>query len=68
MASFLVRAKGLPATGTDFFTDDEGSIHEDDINRLAASGITTGCSPGLYCPTREVTREEMAAFLHRAFP
>ena len=68
MASFLVRAKGLAATGTDFFTDDEGSIHEDDINSLAASGITTGCSAGLFCPTREVTREEMAAFLHRAFP
>ncbi len=68
MASFLVRAKGLPATVTDFFTDDEGSIHEDDINSLAASGITTGCSAGLFCPTREVTREQMAAFLHRAFP
>ena len=68
MASFLVRALSLAPTGTDFFADDEGSIHEDDINRLAASGITTGCASGSFCPTRAVTREQMAAFLHRAFP
>ena len=37
MASFLVRALGLPATGSDFFTDDESSVHESDINRLAAA-------------------------------
>jgi glucose/arabinose dehydrogenase len=67
MASFLVRALSLPRTGTDFFTDDEGSIHEDDINRLAASGITTGCTGGHYCPHGSVTREQMAAFLRRAF-
>ena len=68
MASFLVRGLGLPATGTDFFTDDEDSMHEADINRLAASGITSGCSPTQFCPRQEVTREQMAAFLHRAIP
>jgi hypothetical protein len=66
MASFLARAFNLPATGTDFFTDDEASPHEADINRIAAVGITLGCSPGSYCPTALVTREQMAAFLHRA--
>jgi glucose/arabinose dehydrogenase len=67
MASFLVRALHLPATSTDFFTDDETSIHEADINRLAASGITTGCAPHRYCPQATVTRQEMASFLVRAY-
>jgi hypothetical protein len=65
MASFLVRALKLPGTSTDFFTDDETSIHESSINRLAASGVTGGCGPGRYCPRANVTREQMAAFLHR---
>lgn len=66
MAAFLNRALGLAATSTDFFTDDDGSIFEDDINRLAAAGITQGCDTGLFCPTDYVTRQQMAAFLHRA--
>jgi hypothetical protein len=67
MATFLVRALTLPPTGTDFFTDDETSTHEANINALALSGITSGCGPALYCPGSAVTREQMAAFLHRAF-
>ncbi len=67
MASFLVRALKLPAATTDYFWDDAGSAHEDDINRLAAAGVTTGCAAGQYCPGSGVTREQMAAFLHRAF-
>jgi uncharacterized protein YkwD len=67
MATFLARALGLPSTGGDYFWDDEGSIHEDAINRLAAAGITNGCGGGRYCARGEVTREQMAAFLHRAF-
>jgi hypothetical protein len=66
MASFLVRAYGLPATTRDYFTDDAGSIHQADINRLAASGITKGCAATLYCPKNVVSRGEMMAFLHRA--
>ncbi len=69
MASFLARAFNLPATATDYFSDDDASIHEVDINRLAASGITLGCNPPAntsYCPNREVSRAEMATFLVRA--
>lgn len=68
MASFLVRAFDLPATTTDYFTDDDGNIHEANINRLRASGITVGCGVGgtAYCPNRKVTRAEMATFLVRA--
>ena len=66
MAAFLDRAFGLPVTETDSFTDDDGTTFEGNINRLAASGITKGCGPTTYCPTAEVTRGQMAAFLHRA--
>ncbi|MGI8998961.1 MAG: S-layer homology domain-containing protein, partial [Candidatus Limnocylindria bacterium] len=67
MASFLVRALDLPPTQEDFFTDDESSGHEADINRLAAAGITGGCASGTFCPRAEVTREQMASFLARGF-
>ncbi len=66
MASFLVRAFDLPNSAVDLFTDDEGNQHENDINALAAAGITAGCGPSKYCPKNPVTRGQMAAFLHRA--
>ena len=66
MASFLARAFNLPATATDYFSDDETSSHEANINRIRAAGITTGCSATTYCPKGHVTRGQMAAFLHRA--
>lgn len=68
MASFLVRALGLSAgAGANLFWDDDWSAHEDDIDRLATSGITGGCGAGAFCPDAYVTRGQMAAFLHRAF-
>ena len=42
MASFLARAFNLPATGHDYFRDDNSNKHEDNINRLRAAGITGG--------------------------
>ena len=66
MASFLSRALDLPPTSKDFFTDDAGSTHQVAINRVAAAGITTGCTATTYCPRLPVTRGQMAAFLHRA--
>jgi subtilisin family serine protease len=66
MATFLSRALDLPFTSTDFFTDDEGSVHEPNINRVAAAGITAGCDGSRYCPDGVVTRAQMATFLGRA--
>lgn len=66
MASFLSRALDLPPTNEDFFTDDETSTHEIAINRVAAAGIASGCTPTTFCPKGIVTRGQMAAFLHRA--
>ena len=69
MAAFLVRALQLTDDGgRDWFTDDEDSVFADDINRLAAAGITLGCNPPAnteFCPDETVTRGQMAAFLVR---
>jgi hypothetical protein len=65
MATFLSRALGLPAAGSDWFSDDGGSVHEDSINRVASASITLGCGPGRYCPNGFVTRAQMASFLTR---
>ncbi len=37
------------------------------IQKLKELGITTGCGNGQYCPDEDVTRDQMAAFLARAF-
>ena len=73
MASFLARALNLPDTDTDYFLDDNGSTHENNINKIAAAEITTGCNPSegqqygdRYCPLQSVTRAQMASFLARA--
>lgn len=69
LAAFLTRGLDLPATDLDAFTDDEASIFEQDVDRLAAAGITRGCNPprnDRYCPRDPVTRGEMAALLVRA--
>ena len=69
MAAFLVRGLALPAASGIDFTDDNSSIFEDSIERLAAAGITRGCNPPAntrYCPNDTVTRGQMAAFLVRA--
>ncbi|MDH5422982.1 MAG: PQQ-dependent sugar dehydrogenase [Acidimicrobiia bacterium] len=70
MAAFLSRALDLTERASDPFGDDDGSLFEADIERIAAAGITRGCNPPAndrFCPTRPVTRAEMAAFLVRAY-
>lgn len=68
MAAFLRRSQNLPAPVHDYFTDDAGSIFEDDINSIAEAGITRGCDSTRtrYCPFGAVSRGQMAAFLRRA--
>ena len=51
------------------FTDDNQSVHQNNIEALAAAGITKGCNPpsnSRFCPNDNVTRAEAAAFLARA--
>ena len=67
MASFLARAFDLPAAEPKGFGDVEGHGHEDNINRIAAVGITVGCGDRTnYCPSRLTSRAEMAVFISRA--
>jgi PKD repeat protein len=69
MAAFLARGLGLTDRLNDPFTDDDNSIFEADIEKLAAAGITKGCNPpanDMFCPDSKVTRGQMAAFLVRA--
>jgi hypothetical protein len=70
MAAFLVRAMGYADDGGgNLFVDDDDSIFESDIDRLAVAGVTRGCNPPLndqFCPGSAVTRGAMSAFLHRA--
>jgi len=36
------------------------------VEALAASGITSGCGGGLFCPGATLTRRQMAVFLSKA--
>ena len=66
MASFLVRAGGVPPSSGHRFSDVPRShTHHADINALWDAGITHGCGGNRYCPDRPVTRAEMASFLQR---
>ena len=68
-AAMFARALDLPAATTDYFTDDDSSIFEGNINALAQAGITSGCNPPAndnYCPDDLLNRGQMAAFWHRA--
>ncbi|MCC6619368.1 MAG: S-layer homology domain-containing protein [Chloroflexi bacterium] len=67
MAAFLSRGFDLVATSAVSFSDvPPGHPFAYDINRLATSGITSGCGGGRFCPNASVTRGQMAAFLQRA--
>jgi subtilisin family serine protease len=69
MAAMLARALSLPITQVDRFIDDDGSIFENAINKIAQAGITEGCNPpgnDRYCPTDRVTRGQMAALVKRS--
>jgi hypothetical protein len=67
MAAFISRAWGYSGeVDVDRFWDDNTSIFETDISRIAAAGITSGCGGGRYCPRDPMLRKHMAVFLGRA--
>jgi hypothetical protein len=71
MASFLVRAvdhqDATVCDGTVFNDVPLGAPHCANIERLKELNVTLGCGAGLYCPANNVLRDQMAAFLARAF-
>ncbi|HET6347356.1 MAG TPA: S-layer homology domain-containing protein [Myxococcota bacterium] len=75
MAIFLLRAKHgaaylpPPATGTVFADVPAGAFGAAWIEQLAAEGVTSGCAtnPLRFCPGENVSRDQMATFIVRAF-
>jgi S-layer family protein len=73
MAVFVLAARGgvnPPAcvAGSEMFTDVPASSPFCKwVEELARRGVTSGCAPGLYCPSAVVTREQMAVFVLKAY-
>ena len=65
LAVVMVPTAVIAAGGA--FVDDDTNIFENDINWMAGAGVTVGCDAAnqLYCPDDNVTRGQMAAFMHR---
>jgi hypothetical protein len=71
MATLIVRmleeaGLDLPEEVEDAFDDDDGSVHEQAINKLAALGLVNGSETGEFSPKAPLTRAQMAALLARA--
>ncbi len=76
MAAFVIRGKlrslyggdTFPFPSTAFFTD-VPTTHPffGFVQEMRDLGVTNGCTTTTYCPDTNVTREQMAAFIVRAF-
>jgi hypothetical protein len=71
MAIFIVRTvmggDNFTYTETPYFADvPVGAFGFQWIQKLRDLGITSGCSPTLFCPADDVTRAQMAIFMIRA--
>lgn len=53
------------AAGPDTFTDDDGSVHEANINASAAMGWVQGTSAETFMPSGDITRGQVASTLAR---
>lgn len=67
VAAFIRRTLSLPASDRNYFTDDDNSVFDGDINALMAAGIGFGCSDTAFCPDAPLIRDEMAQMLVNAF-
>lgn len=56
-----------PAAGQAAFDDTRGSVHEDNIDAIAAVGIVQGFGDGTYRPGDAVKRDQMASFVMRSY-
>jgi hypothetical protein len=70
MATYLVNLYEETTGGTltatrDYFDDDDGTIHESNINKIAEAGITQGTAPRTYSPSLPVRRGQIGSFLAR---
>jgi hypothetical protein len=66
LVALLVALFPLSLLAASPFTDLTGGVHDANIEAIYTAGVTRGCVPNeQYCPTANVTREEMASFLAR---
>ncbi len=70
MAAMIDRAYALlggagRAAAPNAFGDDDLSVHEAAIDRLALLGVTSGTSASRFSPDSDVRRDQMASFLTR---
>lgn len=76
VAAFVVAAAVPAAAQTSsfdgWFRDDEGSVHERNVDWMADRGLTYGCNPPAdggvgdrYCPDEALTRGQQASFFRR---
>lgn len=69
VAMTVVIAAPMAVIASDVFTDvPDSNVFHDDISWLKNAGVTIGCNPPAnteFCPSDNVTREQMAAFMHR---
>ncbi|WP_461374804.1 S-layer homology domain-containing protein, partial [Candidatus Aquicultor sp.] len=67
MASFLARAKSLPATDTTLFVDvDQTDWFSEDVAAVLQAGIMNGTTSTLFSPSGLLNREQVSAIMVRA--
>ncbi|MGA9595276.1 MAG: S-layer homology domain-containing protein [Acidimicrobiia bacterium] len=69
LAALAVLAVPVAVSAASSFVDvPDSNIFSGDIEWLASANVTQGCNPptnDMFCPTQNVTRQQMAAFMHR---
>lgn len=65
LVAALVLAPMAVSASHDFTDVPDSNIFHEDIAWMLDNGITSGCGGGRYCPSDNVTREQMAAFMKR---
>jgi hypothetical protein len=63
--AYLVAAETELAAGDNAFTDDDGSLHEADIDAVAAAGWVKGVGGGLFEPVANTTRGQFSSIIAR---
>jgi hypothetical protein len=68
MAVFVIKARygtiNFTYPTTPYFTDvPTTNAFFPFVQKMAQTGITAGCAPGLYCPDQSLTRGQMAVFI-----
>ncbi|MEO6350327.1 MAG: S-layer homology domain-containing protein [Candidatus Limnocylindrales bacterium] len=67
IALLLLVVPGVALASHQFLDVPNSNPFHDDIGAIAEAGITTGFGDGNYHPSDPVTRQAMAAFMHRGF-